>query len=436
MKAELLYSACAFIEDAYLEEAIRPKKVHLAKWLAPTAACLLLAAVLWPRTAPQVGVPNDFPVGDPVVGDPIIAPGSNADDPPAGPADQVVFNALPDQPSIVADMDVVWTPVTDKRHFLVFTGLDYDRFTGRPSAEWVLTAAHTVDTPDGKGGYAPHDYRFQYERGDSRIVLSLSPLETPLRDLLILCDDPALSRVCGVEMVVHGDELSAMTQFEHEGLFYDVETRRVTADALRAFLADVLAPLARVPVSLEGIAVNKLENTADGAPLWYDPALYDRRVWGRAAMVDYFGADLTPPWLPESWVCQLGGSYVSEKGGPIVHDTLWMGCGLPDAGYEEAGLDITVSKLGQLGDCIYLLPENEVVTSDIAGTAVTFGWRAMDYGPYDPETKEPAGQYDLYVAEFALGDVQLQLVARRMALEDVVRVTAALITGNPEVLVE
>ncbi len=435
MTGEMLYSALELLDDRYLEEAICPKKPHPAAWLAPIAACALLAVLLWPHSVPQVGSPNDFPLGDPVVGDPIIAPGSNAGAPSVDPADQVVFNAVPQQSAIMPDMDVVWTPVTDENHFLVFTGLDYDRFTSRPSVEWVLTAAHTVDTPDGEGGYSPHDYRFVYEQGESCIILSVSSLEEPLRDLLILCDDPALSRVCGVEMVVQGDESAAMTQFEHNGLFYDVETRRVTAGDLRAFLADVLAPQAGVPVSLEGIVVNELENTVDGAPLWYDPALYDRQVWDRAAMVDYFDADLTPPWLPKDWVCQRGGSYVSEKGGAIVHDTLWMGCSLPDAGYEEAGLDLTASKLGQLGDCIYLLPENEVVSSDIAGTPVTFGYRAMPYGPYAPETKEPAGHYDLYVAEFTLGDMQIQLVARRMALEDVVRVTAGIITGNAEVLV-
>ncbi len=431
LTSELLYSAIGQIDDCYLTEAIRPKKHSFAKWLAPAAACALLAAVLWPNQAPQVDAPNDFPLGDP-----IIAPGSNTDALPAEPADRVVFNAVPDQSAIIADMDVVWTPVEDKRQFLTFTGLDYDHFTGRPPAEWVLTAAHTVDTPDGKGGYTPHDYRFVYERGESRIILSLSPFEMPLRDLLILCDDPLLSRVCGVEMVVQGDDNCAMTQFEHGGLFYDVETRWVSADELRAFLAHVLAPRAGVPVSLDGIVINGLENTVNGAIRWYDPALYDRTVWDRAGMVDYFGADLTPPWLPEGWVCQVGGEAIREKGGDIVHDTLWMGCSLPDSGQQDARLDITAARLGLLSDCVYLLPENEVVTSDIAGTAVTFGWRAMDYGPYDPVTKAPAGQYDLYVAEFALGDTRLQLVARRMTLEDVVRVTASLITGSPEVLIE
>lgn len=74
--------------------------------------------------------------------------------------------------------------------------------------------------------------------------------------------------------------------------------------------------------------------------------------------------------------------------------------------------------------------------SDIAGTPVAIGYRAMSHGPYDPDTHEPAGYYDLYVAQFTLDGASFQIVADEMALEDVVKVTASIICPNQEIALE
>lgn len=99
------------------------------------------------------------------------------------------------------------------------------------------------------------------------------------------------------------------------------------------------------------------------------------------------------------------------------------------------GFSITASKIGILSDCIYLLPENEVKTSDIDGTAVTFGYRSMPYGPYNPDTHEPFGYYDMYVAEFEYDGIEYQIVAEQMEAEEVVKVVSSIIYGE-EVFVD
>lgn len=99
------------------------------------------------------------------------------------------------------------------------------------------------------------------------------------------------------------------------------------------------------------------------------------------------------------------------------------------------GFSITASKIGILSDCVYLLPENEVKTSDIDGTAVTFGYRSMPYGPYNPDTHEPSGYYDMYVAEFEYDGIEYQIVAEQMEAEEVIKVVSSIIYGE-EVFVD
>ncbi len=78
-------------------------------------------------------------------------------------------------------------------------------------------------------------------------------------------------------------------------------------------------------------------------------------------------------------------------------------------------------------DCLYILPENEVKTSDIDGTAVTFGHRPMPYGPNDPDTHEPSGYYDIYVAEFEHDDIEYEILAEQMEAEEVVKFASSII---------
>ena len=131
---------------------------------------------------------------------------------------------------------------------------------------------------------------------------------------------------------------------------------------------------------------------------------------------------------------------IVNKNGNVVEDTIWLGFyhdyyedGSPRLTDDVAavnGFSITASKIGLLNDCLYILPENEVTASDIGGTAVTFGYRSMPYGPYDSETHEPSGYYDMYVAEFEYDGIEYQIVAEQMETEEVVKVVSSIIFGK------
>lgn len=74
-------------------------------------------------------------------------------------------------------------------------------------------------------------------------------------------------------------------------------------------------------------------------------------------------------------------------------------------------------------------------TSDIGGITVTFGHRSMSYGPYAPETNEPSGYYDMYVAEFEQNGIEYMIVAEQMEAEEVVKVVSSIICGE-EVIID
>lgn len=100
------------------------------------------------------------------------------------------------------------------------------------------------------------------------------------------------------------------------------------------------------------------------------------------------------------------------------------------------GFSITASKIGIAQTCIYLLPDSEIKTSDIEGTAVTFGYCSMPYGPYDSETHEPAGYYNMYTAEFKHNGIEYQIVAEQMEAEEFVKVVASIITGQKDITID
>lgn len=202
-----------------------------------------------------------------------------------------------------------------------------------------------------------------------------------------------------------------------------------------------------IHISMENISVNEIEELADAARIWYDPQLYDSVVWDESDVMAYYGKDLTPVYIPHGLTAASGNgtaTVVVDKNGEYVSDTVWFGFyhdyyedGSPKLTEDVAatkGFYITASKVGLLRDCIYILPENEVQTSGIGGTEVTFGYRSMPYGPYDPDTHQPSGYYDMYVAEFECDGIEYQVVAEQMEEEEVVKVVSSMICGEEVVI--
>lgn len=204
-----------------------------------------------------------------------------------------------------------------------------------------------------------------------------------------------------------------------------------------------------IHISMDNIFLNDIAALSDAALKWYDPELYDSVLWDKETVINYYGKDLTPVYIPDGLIAaSLNGSaaVIADKDGSIVMDTVWLNFyheyyedGSPKLTEDVAackGFSITASKVGLLQDCIYLLPENEIKTSDIGGTSVTFGYRSMPYGPFAPKTHEPSGYYDMYIAEFEHDSIEYQIVADQMELKELVKVVTAVITGENKIVID
>lgn len=196
-------------------------------------------------------------------------------------------------------------------------------------------------------------------------------------------------------------------------------------------------------IRMDRIFFNEIGPSADVARVWRDPELYKSIEWDKIAVTDYYGRDLTPIYVPEDLTAAAGNgtaSVIADKHGRIVEDTARLGFyhdyyadGSPRLTENTAakkGFSITVSRIGLLPDCIYILPENEVTDSNINGTAVTFGYRSMPYGPYDPDTHKPSGYYDIYVAEFEYDGIEYRIIAEQLEAAEVVKIVSSVIYGE------
>lgn len=203
-------------------------------------------------------------------------------------------------------------------------------------------------------------------------------------------------------------------------------------------------PATSVPLDMAKIYVNDFSNllSSDAARLKPDPALYDEVSWGMDDIISYYGKDLTPAYIPAGLVPASwngNATAIIKKDGTVAEDTVWLNFYLDYnensfpayTGSETKGIDLTASKLGILECAVYMFTE-DMKPSEIAGVSVMIGHRSMSYGPYDPETHEPSGYYDLYEADFVHDDIEYQIIAKRIALEEFIKVIESIITGNAE----
>lgn len=87
--------------------------------------------------------------------------------------------------------------------------------------------------------------------------------------------------------------------------------------------------------------------------------------------------------------------------------------------------------LEELDECCIAVPDGgKVQTTDIGGVCVTFGHHTIDYGPYDPDTHEPSGQYDRYTAEFVSGGIRYRITTDQLAQDEIVKIVSSIIFGE------
>lgn len=221
--------------------------------------------------------------------------------------------------------------------------------------------------------------------------------------------------------------------------------------------------------SKDRIFVNEIKNTADAeaSRINYDPERYTQYEWDEDAVREYYGRDMRPSYVPDELHAAAYNGRVNAiikkaqavneaekeesteqkenismdaiKRLEIVNDTVtydfyhaYNADGMPawtEHVNAEKGFTLTASKIGIMRDCLYILPDDKMQTSDINGIPVTIGHRKMPYGPYDPKTHEPSGYYDLYAAQFRYDEIDYEIVTHQLELDEIVKIIKG-VTGE------
>ena len=202
---------------------------------------------------------------------------------------------------------------------------------------------------------------------------------------------------------------------------------------------DTTPTTSEIHISMSNIAMNQINDSFNTDYARYNPETDVEVVWNREDIIAYYGTDLVPAYIPDGFSASEDNNkaiaYIGQDGS-VVEDTVYLDFYNGEAAQNgiKQGFSITVSKIGIVQTC-FVLPEDELKTSDIGGTTVAFGHRSVPDGPYDPNTHEPSGYYDMYVAEFEHDGIEYEIVAEQMAAEEVVKVVSSIIYGE-EVIVD
>lgn len=220
------------------------------KWAAMVACLALIAGVGIPLLRHSDTAQNKEPGG----ASGVVQSGSHSGVSSPAPANLLVVNEV--NSPVSADMDVeysflkklpydVWIEVLEDFHG--FTGVSYEAFIGKIPDTWECSSFYSLSTRGYKDAglqdeYRLHDYVFAYHQtdGDGEVTIALCPFETPLRDCIVVCDDPQQSKVNGIPVVIYGFRDSYMVQFSFESVNYDMEASSITLEELEELLSGIL----------------------------------------------------------------------------------------------------------------------------------------------------------------------------------------------------
>ena len=194
-----------------------------------------------------------------------------------------------------------------------------------------------------------------------------------------------------------------------------------------------------ITINWDNVAVNESAGLAqNAAPLYRDPAIYNEEILNTEGVRAYYGWELAPAYIPDDLTGggkAVLGRIVREKAtGNVVEDqagrSFWVDFG--EDGSPKSNDDIVIpqgftiraSRLRILHCC--LLPVDNERTTDFGGVPVTLRHCSLPYG--DGASKTPAGYYDIYTAAFTLNGVEYEIEAQRLELEEVIKITASIIS--------
>lgn len=201
-----------------------------------------------------------------------------------------------------------------------------------------------------------------------------------------------------------------------------------------------------IQICMRNIYVNEISGLTDSSRVMPDPSLFSEVTWNKEEIINYYGRDLTPYYIPEGLIASSyndKATVYSDRNNVMLEDTVWQsfysdydedGSPRPKNGTSiPTGFSITASKLGILNDCIYSSPDGQPEITTIEDIEVIVGYQKVSYGPYDSETHAPAGYYDMYVISFSVDGTEYQFVFEQIELEEAIKVVASFITETDKI---
>ena len=212
--------------------------------------------------------------------------------------------------------------------------------------------------------------------------------------------------------------------------------------------ADNSAPALAASVhalTADEIIFNEVTEEVGGARLYFDPELYDEVKWDKADILEYYGRELAPAYIPDGLIPskwnEAGATVFVKKGGGIEYDRVGLSFyhdyyedGSPKLTDDDVaavkGFSVTVSRLGYPFECGIYNDLNELGdkgTTEINGIPVVFSHRSAPYGPYDPDAHEPYGFYDEYIAEFEVDGVFYRIVTHQLPADELIIIVGSIL---------
>ena len=181
----------------------------------------------------------------------------------------------------------------------------------------------------------------------------------------------------------------------------------------------------------------------------YDPETMYQVQWGMDDVIEYLGTDFRPHYLPDDlekyqgFNSDIDGIWTVffNNDGTVVSFPWTFALSYSesfDDTYDpnRRRLFIEVGKGEVPFQCGLYLAESET-PSNIKGNEVFVGYHRMNYGPYtysgdvkSPETRIPAGYYDVYFAEFMYNGVGYYVEAENLSQEEFVEILLSLFVSD------
>lgn len=270
-RSEDLLSAMSFIGEDLIYEAEQPRKRPKPQWAAGLVAAVALALVVISLPQPEPTVVPDEPITEQA----------------EMQQTKLQINWMETASNVEADMDLLpemrydaqidgyrwpeWMPsgaplrgdpplihlpnqaVTDDltvpAQFAQAAGVKGEEFYPALQERFTIASYYVLwvrSSRESETYDLAHDHclELQTESGGTATV-RVSREGWPLRCCLLLDEDPQLSTVNGVELVIHGmnliDGASFFTRFEHEGVYYDIETNGIPQRDLQYLLETLIS---------------------------------------------------------------------------------------------------------------------------------------------------------------------------------------------------